>query len=205
MTPLVLRIAAGIALAVAVVAGLQWWTSSIEQRGYERGRAEVQALRDKDALQRAGEDTARVRATLRQSEVNREEEARREAAKQQEIDHAQKQSRLALAAAARADLAAAGLRGQLATFVADARSRAAAAAHPDAPDRGETAAAPIVVLADLLRRADARAGELAKAVDAARGAGLSAERSYDALIPKPPATARESSGEPPHQPERSSP
>ena len=183
MTSLYLRIAAGIALAVALVAGLQWWTSSIEQRGYERGRAEVQALRVKDDLKRAGEDTARVRATLRQSEVNREEEARREAAKQQEIDHAQKQSRLALAAAARADRAADGLRGQLATFVAAARSRAAAAAYPDAPDRGETAAAPVVVLADLLRRADARAGELAAAIDASHVAGSTCERSYDALTP----------------------
>lgn len=181
MTSLYFRIAAGIALAVGLVVGLQWWTSSIEHRGYERGRAEVQALRDKDALQRAGEDTARVRATLRQSEVNREEETRREAAKQQEIDRAQEHRRSALAAAKRADRAADGLRVQLATFVDDARSRAAASADPGAADRGETAAAPIVVLADVLRRADARAGELAKAVDAARGAGLSCERSADAL------------------------
>lgn len=40
-----------------------------------------------------------------------------------------------------------------------------------------------VVLLDLLARADARAGELAKAYDRARIAGLSCEASYNALTP----------------------
>jgi hypothetical protein len=42
-----------------------------------------------------------------------------------------------------------------------------------------------MVLSDLLARADARAGELAKAYDGARIAGLACEGAYNALI-KPP-------------------
>jgi hypothetical protein len=37
------------------------------------------------------------------------------------------------------------------------------------------------VLADVLGRADDRAGELAAALDASRAAGLACERAYDAL------------------------
>jgi hypothetical protein len=170
------RVLAWAGLATLVLAGLQWWTNSIEARGYERGSAAVQSKWDQA-------DLARARATLRQSEVNREEEARREAAKQKEIANAQEQRRTAVAAAARADRAADGLRGQLAAFVADARSGANVPSHPGVAGRVETAAPPIVVLADLFGRADALAGELAKAVDAAHGAGLSCERSMDALTP----------------------
>jgi hypothetical protein len=38
-----------------------------------------------------------------------------------------------------------------------------------------------MVLSDMFQRADKRAGELAKAYDAARIAGLACERSYGAL------------------------
>lgn len=177
-----IRIAAWAGLAALVLAGLHWWTSSIEARGYERGRAEVQALRDKDAKQRADEDTARALAALRQSEVNREEEGRREAAKQKEIDHAQEQRRAAVAAAARADRAADGLRDQLATFVYDASARAAAA-DPGAASGSPPASPDLDLLAELYRSADARSGELAKALDVSRAAGLTCERLYDALTP----------------------
>jgi hypothetical protein len=40
-----------------------------------------------------------------------------------------------------------------------------------------------MVLSDLLARADARAGELAKAYDQARIAGEQCQREYDALLP----------------------
>jgi hypothetical protein len=39
-----------------------------------------------------------------------------------------------------------------------------------------------MVLADLLSRADERAGELAAAYDRARAAGLACEQAYDALL-----------------------
>lgn len=70
---------------------------------------------------------------------------------------------------------------------AAARANAAARSLHDAADRraaeatavagaGSPAAASAVVLADVLRRADERAGELASALDAARAAGLACER-----------------------------
>jgi hypothetical protein len=122
MTPLVMRVLAGVLALAAIVGALNWWIAGIDRRGYERGRAEVQALRDKDTATRAKEDADRAIATLRLSEFHRDEEARREAAKQKEVDRAQLERRHALAAAAAADRAAVGLRDQLATFVSDARS-----------------------------------------------------------------------------------
>lgn len=71
------------------------------------------------------------------------------------------------AAAARADAASRSLH--------DASSRRAAEAASSA-GAGSPAASAAVVLADVLRRADERAGELAKALDAARSAGLACER-----------------------------
>jgi len=47
--------------------------------------------------------------------------------------------------------------------------------------RGQAATRAAMVLSDLLIRADARAGELAKAYDRARVAGQQCEREYDAL------------------------
>ena len=49
--------------------------------------------------------------------------------------------------------------------------------------RGQAATRAAMVLSDLLARADARAGELAKAYDRARIAGLACEASYNALTP----------------------
>jgi len=104
-------------------------------------------------------------------------ETTRRLAAQQEVTHA---ADLALAQA-RADadgaaLAADRLRG--AARRAAGRACAAAPAGPGAP-----ASAPAVVLADVLIRADGRAGELAAAVDAARIAGTACERAYEALRP----------------------
>lgn len=186
MTPLVTRILAGALALAAIVAALNWWTSSIERRGYERGRADVQALRVQDALQRSQEDTARVRATLRQSEVHREEEARREAAKQKEVADARLETRRLALAAAAADRVAVGLRDQLATFVADARSRADVPADSGAAQRGAAADSALDLLAELYRGADSRAGELAQALDVSRAAGLRCERLWDAMTPAAP-------------------
>lgn len=68
----------------------------------------------------------------------------------------------------------AGLRKQLASFTAATR-------HPAAPSAGAPTDDPIGVLADVLSRADERAGKLAEFADAAHIAGLACERSYDAL------------------------
>lgn len=87
-------------------------------------------------------------------------------------------------AAARADATrAAGtaerLRGDLASYITAHRTRAqaAAAASQCAPDPSPA----LGVLADLLSRADARAGALAAFADDARARGAGCERSYDAV------------------------
>lgn len=79
------------------------------------------------------------------------------------------------AAAARADAAATGLR-------AEARRVASAACTKSATAIGsQAAAAPSMVLADVLGWADETAGELAAALDQARAAGLRCERAYQAV------------------------
>lgn len=75
------------------------------------------------------------------------------------------------AAAARADTAARSLHDT-------SRGRAAEAAA--APGTSEATAATVLVLSELFRRADDRAGELAAALDAAHAAGTICER-FDAL------------------------
>jgi len=50
-----------------------------------------------------------------------------------------------------------------------------------ARERGQAASRAAMVLSDLFQRADKRAGELAKAYDKARIAGLACERSYQSL------------------------
>lgn len=61
---------------------------------------------------------------------------------------------------------------------------AVAAARATTAPGGEAAGDPIGVLADVLSRADERAGILADYADRARIAGLACERSYDSLKPR---------------------
>ncbi|QOW12262.1 hypothetical protein S96127_4431 (plasmid) [Yersinia pestis] len=53
--------------------------------------------------------------------------------------------------------------------------------HPATPGAGQTAGSGAVLLAELFRRADERAGELAAAADEARTRGLACENAYNAL------------------------
>lgn len=90
-------------------------------------------------------------------------------------------------AAANADAASArrasdGLRQRIDSLVAAARR---AAANPGPASAVEAAGDPVGVLADVLSRADERAGVLAAYADAARIAGQSCERDYDALTEPP--------------------
>jgi hypothetical protein len=111
--------------------------------------------------------------------ANRTEEQRRQAAVNQVGNNAREQTGNALADAAGADAAGKRVRteaGNLAT-----RS-ACSAGDSGATERGKTAARAAMVLSDLFQRADKRAGEQARAYDAARIAGQACERSYDALV-----------------------
>ena len=72
-------------------------------------------------------------------------------------------------------------RDRLLADVARYRAAARAASNPGAPTAGPTTGDALDLFADLFSRADARAGELAEFADAAHAAGLTCERSYDAL------------------------
>lgn len=151
---------------LAVVLGLQTLRLANEREDHADTRA-------------AFAETARVAAVAHAQELKnvRTEEARRQAVTDQEVANAQEQRRTALAAAGRAGAAADSLRKQLAGFVSRAPA-CPAPADSGLPERGETAGPPVVVLADLFGRADDVAGELAAALDAAHGAGITCEKVY---------------------------
>jgi len=143
---------------------------------YEHGRSVEVA--------QSGQQLAKRDSGDRLAEVIGERSARQE---EHRSADAQQEARLkaheerTIADAGAADAHAAGQRlrsdaSQLAATVSCPSTDTAAVA------RGETATRAAMVLSDLLARADARAGELAKAYDQARIAGLACEASYNALI-----------------------
>lgn len=110
-------------------------------------------------------------------EVARDEEQRRIAAQQENADHAAKERDQARADAAAAAIAADGLRKQVAGLVERARHTAASAGSSATSDA-------LDLLADVLGRADARAGELARIADERGIAGQQCQADYDALTSK---------------------
>lgn len=104
----------------------------------------------------------------------RTEEQRRTAAQSEIAKDANQQRTAALADAFAARAAAGSLQQRVDQLVAAARRPAASAGSPAAGD-------PLDLLADVLSRADQRAGELAEYADRARIAGQQCERDYDAL------------------------
>lgn len=84
-----------------------------------------------------------------------------------------------------ASAAAAAAGGRLHDAAAAAARRSRACQGAAAAGGGAAASDPAGVLADVLRRADDRAGVLAAHADAARAAGLACERAYDALMARP--------------------
>ncbi|MDN7937453.1 DUF2514 family protein [Burkholderia multivorans] len=111
---------------------------------------------------------------IRELKAERDEYQRRTAAQQENANHAAKERDQARADAAAAASAADGLRKQVAVLVTAARHPAATAGSPAAGDA-------LDLLADVLGRADERAGELAKIADERGIAGQQCERDYDAL------------------------
>ncbi|QVI69627.1 DUF2514 domain-containing protein [Pseudomonas syringae] len=108
----------------------------------------------------------------------RTEEQRRQKAANQVANDARQEQTAALTDAAVADAAGDRLRveaGKLATATSCAPGDTGAA------ERGKAASRAAMVLSDLLGRADARAGELAKAYDESRIAGLACNRFVDEL------------------------
>ncbi|WP_323157812.1 DUF2514 domain-containing protein [Pseudomonas fulva] len=158
-----------VGLSVAVVLVASHWGA------YEHGRSVEQA--------KAGQATAQRDSGDRLAEVlgergARQQEHQRAQAQEEVRAHAYEQHQAADADAAGADAAGQRLRNdgaKLAATVSCPGTDTAAVA------RGQTATRAAMVLSDLLTRADARAGELAKAYDRARIAGLACEASYTGL------------------------
>ena len=117
---------------------------------------------------------AAQKAQLAAVAAARVEEQRRTAAQSEIANDANQQRTAALADAFAARAAAGSLQQRVDQLVAAARHTAAAAGSPAASDA-------LDLLADVLGRADERAGELAAYADAARIAGQQCERDYDAL------------------------
>ncbi|MEE4668283.1 DUF2514 domain-containing protein [Pseudomonas alliivorans] len=107
----------------------------------------------------------------------RTEEQRRQKAANQVANDARKEQTVALADAAGADAAGDRLRseaGKLAAFAS------CVPGDPGIAERGKNATRAAMVLSELLSRADARAGDLARYADQLRIAGGACEASYDA-------------------------
>ncbi|MDI3371635.1 DUF2514 domain-containing protein [Pseudomonas sp. V104_10] len=157
-------------LAVVVLLASHW---AAYQHGLSVERANAgQASAQRDSGDRLAEVIGERGA--------RQEEQRRATAQEEARAHAQEQRTIADAGAAGADAAGHRLRDQgakLAAAVSCPGTDTAAIA------RGQAATRAAMVLSELRDRADARAGELAKAYDRARIAGQLCESSYNALVP----------------------
>lgn len=109
----------------------------------------------------------------------RAEEQRRTEEQSRIADEARKDSDTARADANAAHAVAERLRQRLGELVAAGH----AAGNSATAGPSQAAGDPLDVLADVLSRADKRAGELAEYADAAHVAGQACERAYDALSP----------------------
>jgi len=159
-----------IRLAVLLALLASYW--GVYQHGQSVERTEVAAA---SAKRESGDRLAEVIG----ERVARQEEQRRATAQEEARAHAQEERTIADAGADGAH--AAGQRLQY-----DSAKLAASVSCPGtdtaAIARGQAATRAALVLSDLLARADERAGELAKAYDRSRVAGLACEASYNALI-----------------------
>jgi hypothetical protein len=110
--------------------------------------------------------------------ANRTEEQRRQTAINQVGNDAREQTKVAIADASGADDAGERVRAEAANLAA--RSTCSSS-DTGAAERGKAASRAAMVLSELFQRADKRAGELARAYDGARIAGLACERAYQGL------------------------
>ncbi|MGN5220762.1 DUF2514 family protein [Aeromonas veronii] len=162
-------------VSALVIAALAGGGVALYQSGHSTGvegeRKTWQAKWDKQSAELA-------EARAQNVQLAREEEQRRQRAIEKVRQDAEQQIARVETDAAAASAIAAGVLEQarrLATRASQCANNSGTAQSGDAA--GQSA----VVLADLLGRADARAGELAKAYDRARTAGLACERAYLSL------------------------
>jgi hypothetical protein len=155
-------LAAILGLALAYCGGR--WEQSAHDKAVYQAKATAAAL-DAARAQIKAVDTARI------------EERRRTDAQTEIANAAKNEADMARDDARTAGDAADRLRARVAELLAVGR----AAGNPTSPAGSAAAGDPLGVLADVLEKADRRAGILAEYADAAHIAGQTCERSYDAL------------------------
>lgn len=151
-----------------LVFGSYWLT-------YQHGRSVERAEAGLVSAQRDSGD--RLAEVLGERDA-RAEEQRRAQAQEEARAHAHEERTIADAGAAGADASGQRLRDDAAKLAATISCPATDTA---AIARGQAATRAAMVLSDLLARADARAGELAKAYDRALIAGRQCEREYSGM------------------------
>ena len=185
----------GLAVAAHFFAPRAWsalaWTAAfgvlgaafVGQREITAG-VQVKLAQAESRIDKLVGDYAKAESDARQQALERE---RAIAAKEQSLTatleaNAKESQRVQSALAADRDRARAAehrLRDQLATLVQRYRADGTPSANPAAAGQQPPAGDAIGVLADVLGRADQRAGELADFADRAHAAGLACERDYD--------------------------
>jgi hypothetical protein len=171
MTPIQIRLAfyaIGAAAVIAVIGASAAW---LFEAGRDKGRTEVTA-KWQDEKARLLNAAEAARADERIKTANDAAELRKIA------DDADSKTRAADRARAGADAAAAGLQRRVAQLAASCH-RPAGSAGPAASGTSTADAGPL--LAELSRRIDETAGELAAIADARGIAGAACERAYNAL------------------------
>lgn len=170
MSALYLRVG-GLVMAVLAFAGALYLA-------YDHG---VTVADDRWQAKWADQQVLQAKRLAAATTDNRTEEQRRQGAINEVGNNARTQN-----AAAAADAVVADAAGQ--RLHDTARELAARASCPSgnsaAAERSAATSRAAGVLSDLFQRADQRAGELAKAYDAARIAGLACEAAYDSLTNK---------------------
>ncbi|WP_409307663.1 DUF2514 family protein [Pseudomonas putida] len=161
-------------IALVLVTGGQQYRVAVADGAASDARAET-AKTEKTLADYRLEVSERDRRAAAQA---RQEEQRRAEAQEEARAHAQKARKIADNGAAGADAAGQRLQRDAENLVA---SVSCAGTDTAAVARGETATRAVMVLSDLLARADARAGQLAKAYDRAKIAGDQCAKEYDYL------------------------
>ena len=132
-------------------------------------------------LKWAVQQTLQAKVLAAATTANRVEEQRRQAAVGQVENDARKQTKMVVSDGAFADAAGERVREQAGKLAASA---SCASSNAGAAERSKAATRAAMVLSDLFQRADKRAGELAKAYDAAESAGKACEGTYKSISPK---------------------
>jgi hypothetical protein len=170
-----IRLVIVVAIVGAITAAYEGWRSHVYGQGDAAGAARVQKRWDEERLKLKAAEADDLRASLA--------ETKRRMERQQENDRVHQQK---LAAVQRDRDAARGVALRLSERINAAESAARrAAADSTASADCKAAAASSLLHAQLLRRADARAGELAEYADRARIAGEQCAADYDALTTRP--------------------